>query len=61
MVFVTNVFVCLFTESLQQKFEALSKDDVVVDLQRKLPVLSFWLNKNNYNSQQALLWCLTRT
>ncbi|XP_011484167.1 thyroglobulin [Oryzias latipes] len=47
-------------ESLQQKFEALSKDDVVVDPQRKLPVLSFWLNKNNYNSQQALLWCLTR-
>uniref|UniRef100_UPI0037E75E30 thyroglobulin n=1 Tax=Semicossyphus pulcher TaxID=241346 RepID=UPI0037E75E30 len=46
--------------SVQQKFESLSADDVLVDPQRKLPVLSFWLNKNNYNSQQALLWCLTR-
>ncbi|KAK2845194.1 hypothetical protein Q5P01_011853 [Channa striata] len=47
--------------SVQQKFESLSEeDDVVVDLQRKLPVLSFWINKNNYNSQQAQLWCLTR-
>uniref|UniRef100_A0A3Q3WXM7 Carboxylesterase type B domain-containing protein n=1 Tax=Mola mola TaxID=94237 RepID=A0A3Q3WXM7_MOLML len=26
----------------------------------KVPSLSFWLNKNNYNSQQALLWCLSR-
>ncbi|XP_035798900.2 thyroglobulin isoform X2 [Amphiprion ocellaris] len=47
-------------ESVQQKFESLSADDVLVDPQRKLPVLSFLLNKNNYNSQQALLWCLTR-
>ncbi|XP_024114135.1 thyroglobulin isoform X2 [Oryzias melastigma] len=46
--------------SLQQKFEALSGDAVVVDPQRKLPVLSFWLNKQNYDSQQALLWCLAR-
>ncbi|XP_041844793.1 thyroglobulin isoform X2 [Melanotaenia boesemani] len=46
--------------SLQLKFESLSDDDVLVDPQRKLPVLSFWLNKGNYNSQQALLWCLTR-
>ncbi|XP_026227316.1 thyroglobulin isoform X2 [Anabas testudineus] len=46
--------------SVQQKFQSLSEDDVLVDPQRKLPVLSFWLNKNNYNSQQALLWCLSR-
>ncbi|TKS82750.1 Thyroglobulin [Collichthys lucidus] len=30
------------------------------DTNRKLPSLSFWLNKNNYDSQQALLWCLSR-
>ncbi|XP_008304814.1 thyroglobulin [Stegastes partitus] len=47
-------------DSVQLKFESLSADDVLVDPQRKLPVLSFLLNKNNYNSQQALLWCLTR-
>ncbi|KAM9352691.1 thyroglobulin [Symphorus nematophorus] len=46
--------------SVQLKFDSLSEDDVVVDPQRKLLTLSFWLNKNNYNSQQALLWCLTR-
>lgn len=53
------VFVC--SASVQLKFESLSEDDVLVDPQRKLPTLSFWLHKNNYNSQQALLWCLTRT
>ncbi|XP_071324918.1 thyroglobulin isoform X1 [Trachinotus anak] len=46
--------------SVQQKFESLSEDDVLVDPQRNLSTLSFWLNKKNYNSQQALLWCLTR-
>ncbi|XP_075994519.1 thyroglobulin [Genypterus blacodes] len=46
--------------SVQLKFEALSEDDVLVDPQRKLPALNFWLNKKNYNSQNALLWCLTR-
>ncbi|XP_034466617.1 thyroglobulin isoform X2 [Hippoglossus hippoglossus] len=46
--------------SVQQKFDALSDDDVLVDPQRNLSALSFWLNKKNYNSQQALLWCLTR-
>ncbi|XP_047453597.1 thyroglobulin [Mugil cephalus] len=46
--------------SVQMKFESLTDVDVLVDPQRKLPSLSFWLNKNNYNSQQALLWCLTR-
>lgn len=51
----------MFAASVQLKFESLSNDDVLVDPQRKLTALSFWLNKNNYNSQQALLWCLTRT
>uniref|UniRef100_A0A671TWW4 Thyroglobulin n=1 Tax=Sparus aurata TaxID=8175 RepID=A0A671TWW4_SPAAU len=46
--------------SVQQQFESLSEDDVLVDPQRKLLSLSFWLNKKNYNSQQALLWCLSR-
>ncbi|XP_039973585.1 thyroglobulin [Xiphias gladius] len=46
--------------SVQQKFESLSDDDILVDPQKELPALSFWLNKKNYNSQQALLWCLTR-
>ncbi|XP_022617276.1 thyroglobulin [Seriola dumerili] len=46
--------------SVQQKFESLSEDDVLVDPQRNLSTLSFWLNKKNYNSQQALLWCLSR-
>ncbi|KAM7382803.1 hypothetical protein PAMP_002510 [Pampus punctatissimus] len=46
--------------SVQLQFESLSEDDVLVDPQRKLPALSFWLNKLNYDSQQALLWCLTR-
>uniref|UniRef100_A0A3B3UD23 Thyroglobulin n=1 Tax=Poecilia latipinna TaxID=48699 RepID=A0A3B3UD23_9TELE len=35
-------------------------EDVLVDPQRKQPVLSFWLSKNDYSSQNALLWCLTR-
>ncbi|KAM3613491.1 uncharacterized protein V6R79_000394 [Siganus canaliculatus] len=47
-------------DSVRLRFRSLSEDDVVVDPQRKQPSLSFWLNKNNYNSQQALLWCLTR-
>ncbi|XP_029283500.1 LOW QUALITY PROTEIN: thyroglobulin [Cottoperca gobio] len=46
--------------SVQLKFESLSEDEVLVDPQRKPPTLSFWLNKQNYDSQQALLWCLTR-
>lgn len=59
---VTDAFmgsVCV-AASVQLKFASLSEDDVLVDPQRKLPALSFWLNKNNYNSQQAQLWCLTR-
>ncbi|XP_068180607.1 thyroglobulin [Antennarius striatus] len=47
-------------ELVRLKFETLSNDDVTVDPRRKPPSLSFWLNKNNYNSQQALLWCLSR-
>ncbi|GLD74252.1 thyroglobulin-like protein, partial [Lates japonicus] len=47
-------------DSVQQKFESVSDDDVLVDPQRKLSTLSFWLNKKNYDSQQALLWCLSR-
>ncbi|XP_068999898.1 thyroglobulin [Embiotoca jacksoni] len=46
--------------SVLQKFESLSSDVVLVDAQRKSPALSFMLNSNSYNSQQALLWCLTR-
>uniref|UniRef100_A0A4W6CPF2 Carboxylesterase type B domain-containing protein n=1 Tax=Lates calcarifer TaxID=8187 RepID=A0A4W6CPF2_LATCA len=51
----------VFSDSVQQKFESVSDDDVLVDPQRKLSTLSFWLNKKNYDSQQALLWCLSRT
>uniref|UniRef100_A0A3Q3MFS1 Carboxylesterase type B domain-containing protein n=1 Tax=Mastacembelus armatus TaxID=205130 RepID=A0A3Q3MFS1_9TELE len=51
----------VFSASVRQKFESLTVDDVLVDPQRKLPALSFWLYRKNYNSQQALLWCLTRT
>ncbi|XP_029929060.1 thyroglobulin [Myripristis murdjan] len=46
--------------SVQRRFKSLAEDDVQVDPQRKLPVLSYWLNKKNYNSQQAMLWCLAR-
>ncbi|KAG7476065.1 hypothetical protein JOB18_044363 [Solea senegalensis] len=46
--------------SVQLKFASLSDDDVIVDPHRKLSALSFWLNKKNYDSQHALLWCLTR-
>ncbi|KAM4567999.1 thyroglobulin [Fundulus diaphanus] len=46
--------------SVQLKFQPLSVHEVLVDPQRTIPVLSFWLNKNDYSSQQALLWCLTR-
>ncbi|KAM9852016.1 thyroglobulin [Aulostomus maculatus] len=46
--------------SIQQKFEAVPLADALVDPQRKLPSLSFLLNSKTYNSQQALLWCLTR-
>ncbi|XP_043973361.1 thyroglobulin isoform X2 [Gambusia affinis] len=46
--------------SVQLRFQSLSSADVLVDPQRKQPVLSFWLSKNNYSSQNALLWCLTR-
>ncbi|XP_037531992.1 thyroglobulin [Nematolebias whitei] len=46
--------------SLQNKFQSLSNEDVLVDPQRRPPVLSFWINRKNYDSQQALQWCLTR-
>ncbi|XP_034410141.1 thyroglobulin [Cyclopterus lumpus] len=46
--------------SVQNRFQSLLEDDVLVDPERKPPTLSFWLNRRNYNSQQALLWCLTR-
>ncbi|XP_075901909.1 thyroglobulin [Nelusetta ayraudi] len=46
--------------SVQQRFEVLSEEDVTVDPQLKLASLSFWLNKKNFDSQQALLWCLSR-
>ncbi|KAM8870432.1 thyroglobulin isoform 4-T4 [Spinachia spinachia] len=46
--------------SVQMKFDPLSEEDVHVDPLRTLPSLSFWLNRRNYDSQKALLWCLTR-
>ncbi|KAK5861626.1 hypothetical protein PBY51_017086 [Eleginops maclovinus] len=46
--------------SVQQRFVSVSEEDVLVDPERKPPSLSFWLNKRNYDSQQALLWCLSR-
>ncbi|XP_037130748.1 thyroglobulin isoform X3 [Syngnathus acus] len=46
--------------SVQNKFTSLSEDDVLVNTQRSLPVLSFLLNKKVFTSQHALLWCLTR-
>ncbi|KAM9782560.1 thyroglobulin [Neosynchiropus ocellatus] len=52
--------VYLSTGAVLLKFQALSEDDVQVDPQRRPASLSHWLNKKNYDSQQALLWCLTR-
>ncbi|XP_019719184.1 thyroglobulin [Hippocampus comes] len=46
--------------SVQNKFTSLSEDDVLVDTQRSLPVLSFLLNKKTFTSQNALQQCLTR-
>ncbi|KAK5921543.1 hypothetical protein CgunFtcFv8_018901 [Champsocephalus gunnari] len=46
--------------SVQQRFVSVSEGEVLVDPQRKPPSLSFWLNKRNYDSQHALLWCLSR-
>uniref|UniRef100_UPI003AB02372 thyroglobulin n=1 Tax=Centroberyx gerrardi TaxID=166262 RepID=UPI003AB02372 len=46
--------------SVRSRFEPLQQEDLLLDPHRKLPALSYWLNKKNYNSQQALLWCLTR-
>ncbi|XP_034096162.1 thyroglobulin [Gymnodraco acuticeps] len=46
--------------SVQQRFVSVSEEEVLVDPQRKPPSLSFWLNKRNYDSQHALLWCLSR-
>ncbi|KAM8825960.1 LOW QUALITY PROTEIN: thyroglobulin [Synchiropus picturatus] len=43
-----------------QKFQSLSEEDVQVDPRRRLASLSHWLNKKQYDAQQALLWCLTR-
>ncbi|XP_077950402.1 thyroglobulin isoform X2 [Gasterosteus aculeatus] len=47
-------------DSVQMKFDPLSEEDVHVDPLRALPSLSFWLNRKNYDSQKALLWCLAR-
>lgn len=63
MSFLMNVVMktlVLSAASVQLRFQSLSSADVLVDPQRKQPVLSFWLSKNNYSSQNALLWCLTR-
>nr|XP_057909617.1 thyroglobulin [Doryrhamphus excisus] len=50
----------LLDGSVQGKFVSLSEDDILVDPLKKPPALSFWINKKQYTSQQALLWCLTR-
>uniref|UniRef100_H2UXB1 Carboxylesterase type B domain-containing protein n=1 Tax=Takifugu rubripes TaxID=31033 RepID=H2UXB1_TAKRU len=41
-------------------FQLVSENDVIVNPNRKLPTLSFWLNKKHFDSQHALLWCLSR-
>eukprot|EP00066_Takifugu_rubripes_P014219 XP_011603485.1 PREDICTED: thyroglobulin [Takifugu rubripes] len=46
--------------SLKQRFQLVSENDVIVNPNRKLPTLSFWLNKKHFDSQHALLWCLSR-
>uniref|UniRef100_A0A8C4ZFI8 Thyroglobulin n=1 Tax=Gadus morhua TaxID=8049 RepID=A0A8C4ZFI8_GADMO len=48
------------TASVEAGFEPLPEDGVVVDPTRSPPGLTYWLNKEDYNSQQALLWCLKR-
>ncbi|CAL8248966.1 unnamed protein product [Lota lota] len=45
---------------IESRFEPLPEDGVVVDPTRSPPGLSYWLNTEDYNSQQALLWCLKR-
>lgn len=57
----TGVCVCVCSASVMLRYESLSEDVVLVDPQRKPASLSFWINKENYSSQQALLWCLSRT
>ncbi|TNN02050.1 hypothetical protein fugu_009537 [Takifugu bimaculatus] len=46
--------------SLKQRFQLVSENDVIVNANRKLLTLSFWLNKKHFDSQHALLWCLSR-
>ncbi|KAM9309450.1 thyroglobulin [Pholidichthys leucotaenia] len=46
--------------SVRLKFDPVPEDDVLVDPQKTPPALSFMINKNSYDSQQALLWCLAR-
>lgn len=52
--------VCVCSGTVQQKFRSVPEDDVVVDPHKKLSALRFLLNKKSFNSQHALLWCLTR-
>jgi len=54
------VCACVCPASVERRFEPLPEDAVVVDPSRSPPGLSYWLNKEDYNSQQALLWCLER-
>lgn len=53
------VCVCVYSASLKQKFQLVA-ENVTINPNRKLPSLSFWLNKNHFDSQHALLWCLSR-
>lgn len=46
--------------SVLVKYKILLEEDVVVDPQKKQPSLTFWFNKKNYDSQLALLSCLSR-
>ncbi|KAJ0066589.1 hypothetical protein NL108_015334, partial [Boleophthalmus pectinirostris] len=44
--------------SVLDSFRSLSVEQVEVKPQKKQPRLTFWFNKKNYNSQNALLACL---
>uniref|UniRef100_A0A4W5R7Q9 Carboxylesterase type B domain-containing protein n=1 Tax=Hucho hucho TaxID=62062 RepID=A0A4W5R7Q9_9TELE len=50
----------LLSDAVKETFVALDSSAVVVDSERDIPSLQYWIFKHQFSAQEAQLWCLKR-
>ncbi|CAB1321305.1 unnamed protein product [Coregonus sp. 'balchen'] len=50
----------LLSDAVKETFVSLDSSAVVVDSERDIPSLQYWIFKHQFSAQEAQLWCLKR-